>query len=336
MTNAGTNTNPNALILPIVLTVLAAILIYVIVQKLQHPPLLSESVEIPPTPRQSLSLSPPLLSPPSPESQSPVVMRAAAAPATAPVVAPVTPSKQPGPRTTRPAPEERTTHNMSKPKPTPTPKPKPKSKPRPDLTPNADAAPRYVFIDIAKQNFLNDPLIGRVVIELYADIAPKTVHNFVALCTNKKYVNTPFHRIVAGFMIQGGDIVNQDGTGVYSVYGGESRTFADETFQINHDEKGIVSMANQGPHTNGSQFFITTAPAPHLDGKHVAFGKVVRGMSYIHDLEKELTDPTNRPIRRCYILDCGISTTRRGQVSDVTNEPSNDEEDVVIAAGSTL
>ena len=114
--------------------------------------------------------------------------------------------------------------------------------------------PAYVFLDIAKQDFLKSPFVGRIVIQLFHEHAPRTTHNFAQLCADKKYVNIPFHRVVKDFMIQGGDIVNQDGTGTYSVYGGEGTTFADEPFALTHGEAGLLSMANSGPNTNGSQF----------------------------------------------------------------------------------
>ena len=88
---------------------------------------------------------------------------------------------------------------------------------------------------------------------------------------------------------------------------GEGSTFADEAFVHAHDRPGLLSMANSGPNTNGSQFFITTAPAPHLDGKHVVFGRVVEGIEHIHDVEREVTDPNDRPIRRCYVMNCGVT-----------------------------
>lgn len=166
--------------------------------------------------------------------------------------------------------------------------------------------PIHIFMDIAKQDFLKDPHIGRVIFEVYPQYAPKTVKNFITLCNQKKYINTPFHRIIQGFMIQGGDIVNQDGTGSYSIYGGEGSTFDDEEFILKHDGPGYLSMANSGKNTNGSQFFITTQSTPHLDGKHVIFGKVIKGIEYIHELEKEITDSSDRPIRKCYISNCGI------------------------------
>ena len=168
------------------------------------------------------------------------------------------------------------------------------------------AQPLYVYLDLAKQDFLKDPFTGRVVLQLRPDVAPRTCANFVQLCENKKYVNTPFHRVINDFMLQGGDIVHQDGTGSYSIYGGEGSTFDDEPFVLKHDHVGVLSMANSGPNTNGSQFFITTKPTPHLDGKHVVFGKVIKGIEFVHDIESEMTDTNNTPIRKCYIMNCGV------------------------------
>ena len=97
-----------------------------------------------------------------------------------------------------------------------------------------------------------------------------------------------------------------DGTGTYSAFGGEGTTFEDENFSLQHDRPGVLSMANSGPDTNGSQFFITTTPTPHLDGKHVVFGYVVQGMQFVNDIEKEMTDANDTPIRRCYVSNCGV------------------------------
>lgn len=129
--------------------------------------------------------------------------------------------------------------------------------------------------------------IGTILIELFVDVVPKTARNFIGLLD--KYVGSKFHRIIPKFMIQGGDITRGDGSGGYSIYG---QTFEDENFKINHDEEGLLSMANSGPGTNGSQFFITLAYIPHLDGSHVVFGRVANnaGMRVVREIEKMGTE----------------------------------------------
>ncbi len=152
---------------------------------------------------------------------------------------------------------------------------------------------------------------GRIVMELRADVTPKTAENFRALCTGEKGMGTSgkplhfkgssFHRIIPEFMCQGGDFTRSNGTGGESIYGTK---FADENFTLKHTTPGLLSMANAGPNTNGSQFFLTTVATPWLDGKHVVFGSVVEGMDVVSTLEQlgSRSGQTSQPV---VIADCG-------------------------------
>ncbi|KAG8368324.1 hypothetical protein BUALT_Bualt15G0033800 [Buddleja alternifolia] len=159
------------------------------------------------------------------------------------------------------------------------------------------------FLDIS----IGNELEGRVVVELYADVVPRTAENFRALCTGEKGIGpntggSRFHRVIKGFMVQGGDISAGDGTGGESIYG---LKFEDENFELKHERKGMLSMANAGPNSNGSQFFITTTRTSHLDGKHVVFGKVIKGMGVVRSMEHVTTGENDYPTVDVVVSDCG-------------------------------
>merc|ERR1712087_778742 len=153
---------------------------------------------------------------------------------------------------------------------------------------------------------------GRIVMELRADVAPKTAENFRALCTGEKgqgksgkplhFKGCKFHRVIKGFMAQGGDFTVGNGTGGESIYGNK---FEDENFTNKHTGRGVLSMANAGPNTNGSQFFLCFVATPHLDGKHCVFGNVSDGLDVLDKIEATPTGARDVPSSPIVIADCG-------------------------------
>ncbi|KAG0147911.1 hypothetical protein CROQUDRAFT_90856 [Cronartium quercuum f. sp. fusiforme G11] len=195
-----------------------------------------------------------------------------------------------------------------------------------------------VFFEIS----INENVIGKIGFELFDDIVPKTAENFRSLCTGEKgigksgkelsYKGSSFHRVIKSFMCQGGDFTAGNGTGGESIYG---EKFEDENFILKHEKPFLLSMANAGPGTNGSQFFITTVHTPHLDGKHVVFGRVISGRSIVRMIEDAPTKG-DTPTESIIIKDCGMITSDQDLQHSVVDawgdswedRPSDDDEKV--------
>ena len=191
------------------------------------------------------------------------------------------------------------------------------------LTQDVVDAPSQVSLEDVQEGFKNtekgNPYFditidgedaGRLKFQLFDDEVPKTCANFRHLCTrgldDKKepcYQDSIFHRIIEEFMIQGGDFTNFDGTGGKSIYG---EKFEDENFDLKHNQPGLLSMANSGPNTNGSQFFITLKETPWLDDKHVVFGILLDGFELLKKIELLPKDDNNNPLKEVKVSECGI------------------------------
>ncbi|XP_060693657.1 peptidyl-prolyl cis-trans isomerase C-like isoform X3 [Hemiscyllium ocellatum] len=173
-----------------------------------------------------------------------------------------------------------------------------------------------VFFDIQ----IGGKDVGRIIIGLFGKVVPLTVDNFITLATGEKgfgYKGSTFHRVIKDFLIQGGDITSRSGKGGKSIYGD---IFPDENFKLKHYGVGWVSMANSGPDTNGSQFFISLTKPKWLDGKHVVFGKVISGMPVVHTIELQETNSENLPLQDCVIVNSGKIDVKEPFVVEVNSD----------------
>ncbi len=179
-----------------------------------------------------------------------------------------------------------------------------------------------MYFDLKLSNDRQFERLGRIVIELKEDSCPKTAENFKQLCTGEKgfgYAGSRFHRVIPNFMCQGGDFTNDNGTGGKSIYG---KNFPDENFELPHTGPGILSMANAGPNTNGSQFFLCTVATPFLNGKHTVFGQVVEGYSVVKALES-VGSQSGAPAYDVFIDKCGIVSASSSSTSSSSRRKSN-------------
>lgn len=168
-------------------------------------------------------------------------------------------------------------------------------------------------MDVYFEMYADSERLGKIVMRLEDGVVPRTCENFRTLCTRPQgsgYKGSTFHRIIPGFMIQGGDYTAHNGTGGKSIFKDEPQ-FRDENFKLKHTKEGLLSMANAGPNTNGSQFFITLGPTPWLDGKHVVFGEVVEGMDVVNKIATFGTQQGQvKGGRKIRVHNCGVVEDR--------------------------